>query len=88
MPFISIKNDLIRTYANRETREAQVDFKFSNSFMTMTSFDVRVTSNNNFIEVSPIESEITFIYDYDSDGKLIRFWGKSGLTLDFEYDCD
>jgi len=175
-----IKNDLVSTYANGETREAQVDFKFSNSFMTMISYeisnqydtinkyqikylylnnpkdnkvyrfttsqapisykfkngnlfeagtfevvnndtidtfnyrfffdshpntfyvpsyraagvydfyDVRVTSKNNFIEVNAIEPEITFNYDYnyDSDGKLIRYWGKSGLTLDFEYDCD
>lgn len=176
-----IKRDLVSTFANGETREAHVDFTFSNNFMTLTSYDIsnhsdtinkfeikylylnsptdnkvyrftnphgwansykfengnlfeagtfevvnkdtidafysrffydnhpntfnvpsyraagvydfydaRVTSKNNFIEVYGIDSEITFRYNYnyDSDGKLIRYWGKSGLTLDFKYDCN
>lgn len=89
------ENDTINTFYQRFFYDDQPNSFYVPEYHVAVYpdfFVATITSKNNIVQVDFFGTDPPFSvdteYDYDSDGRLIRFKGSTGNTAEFEYDCN
>lgn len=87
-----VENDTIDTFYGEYFYDDQPNTYFIPKYRATIPHEYYhsfVTSKNNLIKIVYYSGiDFDYFFNYDNQNKLTRYKGKSGLIVDFEYDCN